>query len=101
VYVDDMVDAMVTAMERADQHVAINIASGELHSVREILALILELDGYADARVVMDPSRPRMIPEKRLDTARARHLLGFTARIDLRDGLRRTIDWYRQRVEAR
>ena len=73
----------------------INIGLGKGHSVRELLGLITELDGYADARIKYDPSKPTMIPIRLINTTKAESLLGFRARVDIREGLRRTIEWYR------
>jgi len=95
IHVDDMVEAMVLAAERLDAYAAINIGLGRGHSVREILDLVLELDGFRDARVTYNRDRPTMIPVRRVDTSRAQALLGFKARIGLEEGLRRTLEWYR------
>jgi GDP-L-fucose synthase len=95
IYVDDMVEAMLLAVQRLDRYAAINVGLGQTYSVKQILAAILELDGYDDAQIVFDASKPTMIPIRRIDTTRAEELLGFRARVDLRAGLRRTIDWYR------
>jgi GDP-L-fucose synthase len=95
IYVDDMVEATLRAVERLDRYAAINIGLGRTYSVKEILAAILELDGYDDAEIAFDASKPTMIPIRRIDTTRAESLLDFRARTDLRSGLRRTIDWYR------
>lgn len=95
IYVDDMVEAMLLAVQRLDRYAAINVGLGQTYSVKQILAATLELDGYDDAQIVFDASKPTMIPIRRIDTTRAEELLGFRARVDLRAGLRRTIDWYR------
>jgi GDP-L-fucose synthase len=95
IYVDDMVDAMLLAAERLSGYEAVNIGLGQGHSVREILELILRLDGFADARVKFDASKPTMIPLRLIDTSKAERLLGYRARVGLEEGLRRTIEWYR------
>lgn len=94
-YVDDMVEAMVLAGTKLDRYATINIGLGKGHSVRELLSLITELDGYSDAKIKYDPSKPTMIPIRLIDTTKAESLLGFRARVDIREGLRRTIEWYR------
>lgn len=94
-YVDDMVEAMVLAATKLDRYATINIGLGKGHSVRELLGLITELDGYSDAKIKYDPSKPTMIPIRLIDTAKAESLLEFRARVDIREGLRRTIEWYR------
>ena len=96
IYVDDMVEAMVTAVERLESYTAINIGLGEAYSVKQILETIIELDGYAEAKITLDPSKPSMIPIRLIDTTKAAQLLGFTANTGLRDGLQKTIEWYRQ-----
>lgn len=94
-YVDDMVDAMVLAGAKLDRYATINIGLGKGHSVRELLSLITELDDYRNAKIKYDPTKPTMIPIRLIDTAKAEALLNFRARVDIREGLRRTIEWYR------
>jgi GDP-L-fucose synthase len=96
IYVGDMVEAMVLAATRLDRYAAINIGLGRGYSVRELLKIILELDGYEDARVKFDTTKPTMIPLRLVDTNKAESLLAFRARTDIREGLRRTLEWYRQ-----
>lgn len=95
IYVDDVVEAIVKAMERVESHTAINIGLGRGYRVKEILQMILELDDYTDATVVFNPSKPTMIPIRLLDVAKAKSVLGFEAKTDLRLGLAKTITWYR------
>lgn len=96
IYVDDMVEAMALAASRLTSYSAINIGLGKGYSVKEILRTILEVDGYAGAKIVFDPSKPTMIPIRLIDTAKAEAVLGFKARTDLREGISRTIEWYRK-----
>lgn len=96
IYVDDMVEAMVMAMEKVESYTAINIGLGKGYSVKEILQMILELGEYTDAKVVFDTSKPTMIPIRLVDTTKAETALGFKAKTDLREGLRKTIEWYRE-----
>jgi GDP-L-fucose synthase len=95
IHVDDMVDAILLATQKLDRYDVFNIGSGQGVSIREILGLILEIDGYPDARVKFDPSKPTAIPVRLVDISKARRVLGFEPRVDLRAGLRQTIEWYR------
>lgn len=96
IYVDDFVDGLLLALEKAGPFLAVNIASGRGHSIKEILRTLLEIDGYHDADVRFDPTKPRTVAARPIDTTLARERLGFTPRIDLHEGLRRTVDWYRR-----
>jgi GDP-L-fucose synthase len=96
IYVDDMVEAMVLGMQKVHSYDAINVGLGKGYSVKEILQMLLELDGFNDARIVYDKSKPTMIPIRLVDTAKAERVLGFKAKVGLREGLRRTLEWYRK-----
>ena len=96
IYIDDLIDGMVTAFERTDSYAAVNIALGEGHTVKQVLQTIIDVDGYTDADIRFDPSKPSTIPVRLIDTTRARAELGFEAKTSLREGVRKTVDWYRR-----
>jgi GDP-L-fucose synthase len=96
IYIDDMVEGIISAMKKVDSYGAFNIASGNAYTLREILETIIEVDGYEGARIVYDSSKPTTIPIRLIDTAKAEAELGFRARVDLREGLRQTVEWYRK-----
>jgi GDP-L-fucose synthase len=95
IYVEDFVEAMMLAMQKLNAYTTLNIASGRGYNVKQILHMILELEGYRDAKIVFDPSKPTMIPVRLVDTSKAERLIGFRAKVDLREGLKKTIDWYK------
>jgi GDP-L-fucose synthase len=96
IYVDDFVDGLLLALEKAGPFLAVNIASGHGHSIKEILRTLLEVDEYRDADVRFDPTKPRTVAARPIDTTLAREQFGFTPRVGLREGLRRTVEWYRR-----
>jgi GDP-L-fucose synthase len=95
IYVEDFVGGLLLAMEKIDRFEPINLATGREHCLRDALDLILKLDGYTEARIEYDLTKPTMIPKRLIDPSRAKHLLGFEATTPFETGLRRTIDWYR------
>jgi GDP-L-fucose synthase len=94
-YIDDFLDGLLLAAEKIDRYDPLNIATGTGHSVREALRMILEIDGYTDARVVFDASKPSTIPIRLVSAEKAERVLGYRARTKLREGLEKTIRWYR------
>ena len=92
-YVDDFVDGILLAMEKIETFDPINIATGIPVTVKDVLRLACEIEGY-NPRVVFYESKPTMIPIRLIDTAKAEKLIGFKARTTLGDGLRRTMAWY-------
>jgi GDP-L-fucose synthase len=95
IHVDDFIDGMLAAFATDLPYFAVNICAGKGHTVREILQTLIEVDGYLDADIRFDPSRPSTIPVRLMDNRLARQRLGFEARLPLAEGLRRTIEWYR------
>jgi GDP-L-fucose synthase len=94
-YVEDCAEAIVLATERYDGSEPVNIGAGFEISIRDLVALIVQLEGF-DGKVTWDTSKPNGQPRRRLDTTRAAKLFGFRAQTDFRTGLRKTIDWYRE-----
>ena len=95
IYIDDFIEGTLAAFAADKPYLAVNICSGSGHSVRQILEKILAADGYANADVRYDPSRPSTVPVLLMDNSAARLQLGFEARTSLDEGLRRTIQWYK------
>ena len=95
IYIDDFVAGLLAAFAVEQPFLALNLCSGKGRSVRQILDQILAVDGFDDADVRFDPSRPSTIPVRLMDNTAARQLLGFEATTPLAEGLRQTIAWYR------
>jgi len=98
-YVDDAAEGIVRAAETLDEPVPVNLGTGHEIGIRALTELIVELCGFR-GRIAWDASRPDGQPRRCLDTARAERMLGFRAKVELRDGLRRTIEWYRNNRPA-
>jgi GDP-L-fucose synthase len=99
-YVDDAVEGLLLAAERYDAAEPVNLGTGTEISIRELAELIAELTGF-EGEIVWDTSMPNGQPRRSLDTSRARELFGFEARTPLREGLERTISWYRSSSRQR
>jgi GDP-L-fucose synthase len=98
-FVDDCVEALWLAAQRYDGAEPVNVGSGEEIAVRDLTALVAELTGF-EGEIVWDTSRPNGQPRRRLDVSRAEELFGFRARTRLREGLERTIAWYRAQAPS-
>jgi GDP-L-fucose synthase len=93
-YVDDCVSGLVLAAERYDDRDPVNLGTGEEISIRDLADLVAELTGF-EGEIAWDESMPSGQPRRKLDTSRAEERFGFRAAVPLREGLERTIAWYR------
>ena len=93
-YVDDCAEGLILAADRYDGAEPVNLGTSEEISIRDLAELVAELTGF-EGKIVWDASMPNGQPRRSLDVSRAKQLFGFEARTSLRDGLARTIEWYR------
>ncbi|MFO8166187.1 MAG: GDP-L-fucose synthase [Desulfatiglandales bacterium] len=93
-YVEDAADAIILAMESYNKSEPVNIGAGFEISIKELINLIVELTGF-NGRIIWDTSKPDGQPRRILDTSMAEKEFGFKAKKDLREGLRQTIEWYK------
>jgi GDP-L-fucose synthase len=98
-FVDDCADGLLLAATSYDGADPVNLGTGVETSIRELAELIAELTGF-EGELVWDTSMPNGQPRRQLDASRAEQQFGFRAHTPLRDGLARTIAWYRDAVEA-
>jgi len=99
-YVDDCVEGFVLAAERYDSPEPANLGAGKEISIRELAELIADVTDYR-GRIVWDTSKPGGQPRRSVDASRAHRLFGFEARTRFRDGIERTVAWYRSNRVAR
>jgi GDP-L-fucose synthase len=94
-FVEDAAEGIWLAAQQYDGVQPVNLGTGAEISIRELAELIAELIGFS-GEIVWDTTKPNGQPRRRLDVSRAEELFGFHARTELRDGLDRTISWYRE-----
>jgi GDP-L-fucose synthase len=94
-YVADAAEGIALAAERYDDSEPINLGSGFEISIRELLTTIARHTGFT-GQIVWDTTKPNGQPRRALNTDRAAEHFGFRATTDFDEGLRRTVEWYRQ-----
>lgn len=97
-HVDDLADAMACLMVAPVTHDLYNIGSGSDLSIADLANLIAEAVGF-EGNIVYDTSKPNGTMAKLLDSSRIREL-GWTPKIDARDGMRSAYRDFRLLLEA-
>lgn len=101
IYIADFIEGLLLAMEKTEYFQPLNIANGNPCTVRNVINLLVNIDNFADAEIIYDTTKPTMIPKRMIDTGLAQTILGFQAKTSLQEGLRRTIEWYRQTLHLK
>jgi GDP-L-fucose synthase len=94
-YVDDMADACIYLMNTYSGNEFVNIGTGEDVTILEVAHMIKEIVGYTGT-LEFDATKPDGTPRKLLDVSRI-NALGWKAQVPLREGLKRSIEWYSQK----
>ena len=99
-FVDDAAEGVVAAAERIDDPDPINLGTSREITIRELTERIARICGFT-GEIEWDAGKPDGQPRRAVDASRARERLGWSARTDLDEGLRRTVEWYRGNREHR
>jgi len=91
-HVDDLADACLFLLEKYDSPEIINVGCGEDISIRELAELIRDIVGFK-GKLAWDTTKPDGTPRKLLDVSKI-HALGWRHKIGLRDGIKRTYEWF-------
>ncbi len=94
-YAGDAAEGIVLAAERYNASEPVNLGSGQEISIKDLAELIARLADFK-GRLVWDRTKPNGQPRRALDISRAEELFGFRAKMPFEEGLRQTIEWYRE-----
>lgn len=93
-YVADIVSGTILAAEKVSDGTPINLGTGRRYRIKDVAELIFGIMNFHPMKVVFDISKPTGVVSRALDIRRAKELLGWEPEFSLREGLKRTIDWY-------
>jgi GDP-L-fucose synthase len=96
-YVEDAASGIVLATEKYDKSDPVNLGAGFEISIKDLVKVIIKLTGFK-GKIIWDKTKPDGQPRRCLDTSRAYKEFGFKAKVNLEDGLKRTIVWYKNKV---
>jgi GDP-L-fucose synthase len=97
-YSTDAARGIVMATQSYDEPEPVNLGTNHEVKIRDLVETICELMEF-DGEIIWQTDKPNGQPRRCLDTQRAKEKFGFVAEIGFREGLKNTIDWYRQHGE--
>ncbi|MEX5301229.1 GDP-L-fucose synthase family protein [Kocuria sabuli] len=97
-HVDDMADACLHLLEHYDGSEHVNVGTGTDVTIKELAGLVAEAVGYTGS-IEWDATKPDGTPRKLMDVSKLAEA-GWTARIPLDEGLRSTVDWFREHQDG-
>ncbi|MCL2926021.1 MAG: GDP-L-fucose synthase [Trichodesmium sp. MAG_R04] len=94
-YSTDAARGVVMATQFYNESNPINLGTNHEVKIRDLVELICELMDF-EGEVVWETDKPNGQPRRCLDTKKAQEKFGFVAEVDFKQGLKNTIEWYRQ-----
>ena len=97
-YSTDAARGIVMATQSYNESEPVNLGTNYEITIRDLVELICELMGF-DGELVWQTDKPNGQPRRCLDTQRAKEKFGFVAEMDFKEGLKKTIEWYRENAD--
>ena len=94
-YVEDLAEGMIQAIEKYPQPDPINLGTDEEVSIAELVSMIINISGVK-ASVRFDSSKPDGSPRRNSDNTKVKENVGFTAKTSLQEGITKTVKWYKE-----
>jgi UDP-glucuronate 4-epimerase len=94
-YVDDIVDGVIRAIDRPYPYEIINLGKGSGTKLNEFILLVEKYVGKK-ANIKLMPAQPGDVPFTNADISKANKLLGYSPKVPIEEGVRRTVAWFKE-----
>lgn len=92
-YVEDAAEGILLAAEEYNDSAPLNLGTGEEVTINSLATMVANELGYR-GRITWDKTKPNGQPRRCLDVSRIKRAIGFEAKHSLREGLKKTVQWY-------
>ena len=97
-YVDDVVEAIVSLLKKGMNNGVIQIGPNKSHSIADIAKKIVQLSGK-EIYICFDPNKPEGDKDRTADSSKAKKILGWQQKISIDEGLDRTYSWAKDHLQ--
>jgi len=94
-YVEDAAEGILTAAEKYNDSEPVNLGSGFEISIKDLVEMTAKMTGFT-GKLVWQTDKPNGQPRRGLDVNRAKEYFGWSAQIPFEEGMRRTIEWFKE-----
>ena len=96
IYIEDFVTILLKLINKPFNFIILNVASGKSISLKKIIDFLSKVYNKKKQNIVYDPSKPTMIPVRRVDIRKLKRFIKFKPKFTLEKGLLKTIKWYQK-----
>jgi len=91
-------EAIIAAAEKYNGDQPVNLGSGHEISIKALTEMIVKMTGFA-GKLVWQTDKPNGQPRRGLDVSRAKEYFGWSAQVPFEEGMKRTIEWFKENRE--
>ena len=95
IYIDDFIDGVINSFNTNFKYTELNLSANKNFSINDVLNTLFKIEDYYP-KVKYDLSKPQTIKSRHISNEKASKLIAFNPKINLLDGLTKTIEWYKQ-----
>jgi GDP-L-fucose synthase len=94
-YVEDAADGIITAAEKYNGDLPVNLGSGYEISIKDLTELVVKMTDFK-GKISWQTDKPNGQPRRGLDVSRAKELFNWSAQVSFEEGMKRTIEWFKE-----
>jgi GDP-L-fucose synthase len=98
IYIDDFINGLLLITEKVNEFNIFNLGTGKTSSLKEVLKHILKIENYENVPLVFNKDKPTMISKRLINVDKIKNMLGFASKVDIEEGLRKIIKWYKESI---
>ena len=95
IYIDDFIDGVINSFNTNFKYTELNLSANKNFSINDVLDTLFKIEDYYP-KVKYDLSKPQTIKSRHISNEKASKLIAFNPKINLLNGLTKTIEWYKQ-----
>ena len=95
IYIDDFIDGVINSFNTNFKYTELNLSANKNFSINDVLNTLFKIENY-HPKVKYNLSKPQTIKSRHISNEKASKLIAFNPKINLLNGLTKTIEWYKQ-----
>jgi UDP-glucose 4-epimerase len=95
-YIDDVVRGLMVSCKKVTDGEVFNFSIGRRYTITELANTIFDIIGWRPKEIFYDTTKPEGSKSRALDISKAKRLLDWEPEVDLREGVEKTIEWFRE-----
>lgn len=93
-FVEDIVSGTLAACEKITDAEAVNLGTGRRYAMNEVVEIIFSVLGWRPKKIIFDTTKPEGVKTRALNVNKAKKMIGWKPKYNLKEGLKETIDWF-------